>query len=60
VPIVQFLAAPWYLFDDRDTLDKVDVDALVPLTEATIEIIEWTAGTTAAALRDAVVPPEAS
>jgi hypothetical protein len=53
VPIVQLLGAPWYLFDEVDTLDKVDVDALVPLTDATAELIAWTAGRTAAELRAA-------
>ena len=32
VPIVNFLAAPFYLFDAMDTLDKVDRANLVPLT----------------------------
>ena len=30
VPIVQFLAAPFYLFDAMDTLDKIDRANLVP------------------------------
>ena len=51
VPIVQFLSAPSYLFDPADTLDKVDVDALVPLTRAAAQIISSTAGITAAAMR---------
>jgi hypothetical protein len=56
VPIVHFLAAPFYLFDAMDTLDKIDRDNLVPLTRATIRIIESTRGTSAAAMRAAVVP----
>ncbi|HEY8526635.1 MAG TPA: M28 family peptidase [Acidimicrobiales bacterium] len=53
VPIVNFLTAPFYLFDEIDTLDKVDRDALVPLTRATIRIVDWTRGVTAAELRAA-------
>jgi len=53
VPIVQLLGAPWYLFDEVDTLDKVDVDALVPLTRATAQVIAWTAGRSAGDLRAA-------
>jgi hypothetical protein len=56
VPIVHFLAAPFYLFDAMDTLDKIDRDNLVPLTRATIRIIESTRGVSAAAMRAAVVP----
>lgn len=48
VPIVNFLTAPWYLFD---TLDKIDRAHLVPLTRATIRIIRSTAGMTAAGMR---------
>lgn len=55
VPIVNFLAAPFYLFDSMDTLDKVDREALVPLTRATIRIVHATGGTTATAMRDAAV-----
>jgi hypothetical protein len=59
VPIVQLLTAPWYLFDAADTIDKVDRQALVPISEATIEIIDSTAGTTAAQMRAALPrPPE--
>ncbi|HEX7132755.1 MAG TPA: M28 family peptidase, partial [Iamia sp.] len=53
VPIVQLLGAPWYLFDEVDTIDKVDVDALVPLTRATADVVAWTAGRTAAEVRAA-------
>ena len=51
VPIVNFLAAPWYLFDKQDTLDKIDQDSLVPLTRACIRVIESTKGVSAAAMR---------
>jgi len=52
VPIVNFLAAPWYLFDEQDTLDKIDQDSLVPLTRATIRVVESTRGVTASAMRE--------
>jgi hypothetical protein len=51
VPIVNYLAAPWYLFDKQDTLDKIDKDALVPLTRACIRVIESTKGVSAADMR---------
>jgi len=51
VPIVNFLSAPWYLFDEQDTLDKVDRDGLVPLTRATVRMIESTRGISAATMR---------
>jgi hypothetical protein len=51
VPIVNFLAAPWYLFDEQDTLDKVDVAGLLPLTRATVRILESTRGVSAAGMR---------
>ena len=57
MPIVNFLAAPFYLFDAMDTLDKVDRANLVPLTRATIRIVESTRGVSAAAMRAGVVPP---
>jgi hypothetical protein len=49
--VVQFLAAPWYLLDSVDTLDKIDRPHLIPITGATIRIIQSTADTTAAKLR---------
>jgi hypothetical protein len=51
VPIVQFLAAPWYLFDSADTLDKIHRPSLVPVTRAAVRIVESTAGRSAAAMR---------
>jgi hypothetical protein len=53
VPIVQHLAAPWYLFDEQDQPDKIDQEGLVPLTRATIRIVESTRGISAAAMRQA-------
>ena len=55
VPIAQFLAAPHYLFDAMDTLDKIDRDHLVPLTRAAARIVASTAGVSAAAMRAGVV-----
>jgi hypothetical protein len=54
VPITHFLAAPFYLFDAMDTLDKIDRDNLVPLTRATIRIVESTRDVSAAEMRAAV------
>jgi len=51
VPLVNFLTAPYYLFDSQDTLDKVHRPSLVPVTRAAIRIIESTAGVSAAAMR---------
>jgi hypothetical protein len=52
VPIVNFLTAPFYLFDSMDTLDKIDREGLVPLTRATIQIVESTAGVSAGQMRE--------
>jgi hypothetical protein len=57
VPIVQLLAAPWYLFDAADTLDKVDRGALLPISHAVVDIIDSTAGITAAEMRSAMLRP---
>ncbi len=51
VPVMNFLTAPFYLFDEMDTLDKIDEDGLVPLTRATIRIVESTRGVSAARFR---------
>lgn len=51
VPVVQFLTAPMYLFDPADTIDKIHVQSLEPVTRAAIRIIESVAGRTAAQLR---------
>lgn len=55
VPIVNFLAAPFYLFDAMDTLDKIYRPHLVPITRAAIRIIESTAGVSATQMRAEVV-----
>ena len=51
VPLVNFLTAPFYLFDAIDTLDKIHRPSLIPVTRAAIRIIESTAGISAAAMR---------
>jgi len=51
VPLVHFLSAPMYLFDSADTLDKVDVASLEPLSRAAARIVAGTAGWTPADLR---------
>ena len=56
VPIVQYLTAPFYLFDAMDTLDKIDQPSLVPVTRAAIRIVESTIGVSAAAMRADTVP----
>jgi Peptidase family M28 len=51
VPLVNYLTAPFYLFDAMDTLDKIHRSSLVPVTRAAIRIIESTGGVSAAAMR---------
>lgn len=51
VPLVNFLTAPFYLFDEMDRMDKVDADSLVPVTRAAIRILEATRGVPAAEMR---------
>ena len=55
VPLVNFLTAPFYLFDEMDTLDKIHRPSLVPVTRAAIRIVESTAGVSAEAMRSDVV-----
>ncbi len=56
-PIVSFLTAPMYLFDEQDTLDKIHQPSLVPLTLATIDIVEALRDQTAASLRAQIYQP---
>jgi Peptidase family M28 len=51
VPLVNYLTAPFYLFDAMDTLDKIHRPSLVPVTRAAARIIASTAGVSAAAMR---------
>lgn len=52
VPIVNFLPAPFYLFDSQDTLDKVDRAHLAAITRAASRIVESTQGVTARSMRE--------
>jgi hypothetical protein len=45
-----------YLFDSRDTLDKVHEASLEPVSRAVVQIIESTAGVSADQMRADVVP----
>jgi len=56
VPLVNFLAAPMYLFDAQDTVDKVHAPSLEPVSRAAIRIIEWTRGRSPADLRTLSAP----
>jgi len=51
VPLVNYLTAPFYLFDAMDTLDKIHRPSLAPVTRAAIRIIESTAAISATAMR---------
>lgn len=55
VPLVHFLSAPMYLFDACDTLDKVHLGSLEPVCHALAEIIDSTAGVSAAAMRAGIM-----
>jgi hypothetical protein len=51
VPLVNFLTAPFYLFDEQDTLDKIHRASLVPVTRAAIRLVEATAAWSAEGMR---------
>jgi hypothetical protein len=57
VPLVNFLTAPMYLFDAQDTIDKVHVPSLEPVTRAAIRIVEGTRGISAAEMRAGILTP---
>jgi len=48
---VHFLTAPMYLFDSCDTLDKIHIASLEPVGRAVVDVIDATAGVSAAAMR---------
>jgi hypothetical protein len=56
VPLVQFLTAPMYLFDSRDTIDKIHEPSLEPVSRAVVKIIESTRGVSAAEMRAGITP----
>jgi len=58
VPLVNYLTVPFYLFDSQDTMDKIHRASLVPVTRATVRIIEFTRGRSAAFMRNAVATTE--
>lgn len=51
VPLVNYLTAPFYLFDRMDTLDKIHRPSLVPITRATVRLVDFTTGISAAQMR---------
>ena len=51
VPIVNFLTAPFYLFDPLDTPDKIHKPSLEGITRATIRMLQDTRGVSAAEMR---------
>ncbi|MEN8162267.1 MAG: hypothetical protein ABFS41_19505, partial [Myxococcota bacterium] len=59
VPLVNYLTAPWYLFDAADTMDKIHEASLVPATRTAVRLVEFTRGRSAASLRSACIGPEA-
>jgi hypothetical protein len=56
-PIVSFLTAPMYLFDEGDTVAMIHEQSLEPLTRATIRIVQAMRGETAASLRAGIYTP---
>ncbi len=50
IPVVSFIGVPVYYFDGADGTDKVHRENLVPMTRATIRIIESMRGQTKASL----------
>jgi len=55
IPFVSFLAAPPYLFDPGDTLDKIHQESYEPITRAVIHIINALKEYTASELRSLVL-----
>jgi hypothetical protein len=51
---VNFLTAPFYLFDSQDTLDKIDRAHLAAITRAAVGIVGSTRGMTAQSMRESV------
>ncbi len=51
VPLVNYLTAPFYLFDEIDRMDKIHEASLVPVTRATVRLVESTRGVSAATMR---------
>ena len=53
VRLVNYLTAPFYLFDAMDSMDKIHVPSLVPITRAAIRLVDSTKGISAQAMRSA-------
>lgn len=51
VPLVNYLAAPWYLFDPADKTEMVDPDTLTRVSRAVFDIAAATRGVSAARMR---------
>jgi hypothetical protein len=51
VPLVNYLTAPFYLFDEIDRMDKIDEASLVPVTRVAVRLVESTQGVSAATMR---------
>lgn len=50
VPIVSFIAGPLYMYDDADTVDKVDRTQLVPVARFFIDVLDRLDSTPSAAI----------
>jgi hypothetical protein len=54
VPLVNYLTAPFYLFDAMDTLDKIHKPSLDAITRWTIRMVDFTAGISARQMRQGI------
>jgi hypothetical protein len=54
VPLVNYLTAPFYLFDSLDTPDKIHQESLDSITRATIRILQDTQGVSASQMREGI------
>ncbi len=55
VPLVNYLTAPFYLFDAMDTLDKIHRPSLEAITRWTIRMVDYTTGISARQMRQGMV-----
>ena len=39
VPVISWIGCPYYLLDEYDTLDKIEISELKPIAETTAELI---------------------
>jgi hypothetical protein len=51
IPLVNYLTAPWYLFDPADTMDKIDHESLTKIGLAAFDIVGSTRGKSARQMR---------